>query len=101
MFRFGGPRASFWWSCHRGISFGEYLLIALMLEDFHARNHILTEDEIYNYHYVDGLSYETICTQNNLDWASINARARLRYGQMQAYAVGQDILFWGWDDMLD
>lgn len=98
VFHYGWPRSYYWWGCRRGISFGEYLLLALMLEGIRA-NRSVSIDDIYTEH-INGASYEDICTSYDLDWYSIQSRARLRYNQMHAYSTGMEISFWNWNDRI-
>ena len=98
VFRFGWPRPYYWWGCRRGIPFGDYLLLALMIETMRG-SRPYNIDDMYSEH-LNGLSYADMCQRYDLDWSDIETRARLRYDQMSVYAQGQGIAFWGWNDRL-
>ncbi len=98
VFYYGWPRSSYWWGCRRGLAFGEYLVLALMMEGIRA-NRQVTMNDLYEQH-INGMSYEELCFKYDLDWYSINSRARSRYSQMHAYALGSGISFWAWNDRI-
>lgn len=98
VFHYGWPRASYWWGCRRGISFGEYLLLALMVESLRQQQRISME-ALYTEH-VNGLSYEELCTKYDLDWHLLQTRQKLRYNQMHSYATGMGITFWTLSDRI-
>lgn len=99
VFRYGWPRNYYWWGCRRGISFGDYLILALILESVRQSRHDATMDTIYTEH-INGLSYPELCDRYGIDWYSIDSRARLRYSQMHSYAVSSGISFWAWGDRI-
>ena len=95
VFHFGYPRAHFWWGCRRGISFGDYLVITMIVTA--ARQ--ATMDDIYNRH-LNGESYESICNHYDVDWYTINSNARVRFNEMNLYATNRGLSFWAWNDIL-
>jgi len=98
VFHFGWPRAYYWWGCRRGVTFGEYLLLALMVEALRT-SQPRNIDDLYSEH-LNGVSYEAMCEKYGVDWTNIQTSARFRYNQMGAYARGEGIAFWTWDDRL-
>jgi len=97
-FHFGWSRPYYWWGCRRGITFGEYLLLGLMIEAM-RNSHPHNIDDLYSEH-LSGASYEDLCRRYDVDWVTINSQARLRYDEMGAYARGEGISFWAWGDRI-
>lgn len=98
VFHFGWSRPYYWWGCRRGISFGEYLLLALMVGSIRS-SESCNIDNLYSEH-LNGVSYDELCRRYNLDYPSLEASARVRYSEMSVYAHNQGIAFWTWDDRL-
>ena len=95
IFHFGYPRAHFWWGCRHGVSFGDYLVMAMIV----AAARQATMDDVYSRH-LKGDSYEAICNDYDVDWSTINTNARVRFNEMNLYASNRGVSFWGWNDVL-